>query len=190
MMLTDQIKLQTRVQHQELEAVLIPKIKSIRSMEDYAKVLHIFFGYFDPLEKAVAVHTDHRLPDFDQKRKTGTILKDLDCIENEGNFPIREFAIPEIQNFHQALGALYVMEGSTLGGRVIANMIGRQLNMQAETGLAFFNGYGEGTGVMWDKFQRIINDSNFSEFERQAVIITAKITFIHFTSLVKQHYGM
>lgn len=186
--LSDQIKLQTRLQHQELEAVLIPKIKSIRSKDDYASLLQLFYGYFAPLEKDIGALMDSRLPDFDQRRKTGTILRDLDFIKHKVNFPTQEFAIPVIQNFLQALGSLYVMEGSTLGGRVIANMIGRQLNFPSEIGLSFFNGYGDATGNMWKRFLHILNDPNLSVLERDAVIFSAKITFIHFTSLVKQHY--
>lgn len=186
--LSDQIKFQTKQQHQELEAVLIPQIKSIRSNDDYAKLLSLFYGYFAPLEKDIGALMDFRLPDFDQRRKTGTILRDLDFIEHKGYFPVQDYVYPEIQNFFQALGALYVMEGSTLGGKFIANMIGRQLNFHSEMGLSFFNGYGAATGNMWKQFLHILNDPQFSILEREAAIFSAKNTFTHFTSWVRLYY--
>lgn len=186
MVLSDQIKIQTRLQHQELEGVLIPKIKSIRTGEDYARLLQLFYRYFAPLEKDIGALMDSRLPDFDQRRKTATILIDLDFLEHKGNFPTQEFACPKIQNFPQALGALYVMEGSTLGGRIIGNMIGRQLNLHSEAGLSFFIGYGDDTKKMWKRFLHILNDPNLSFLEMEEVILSAQFIFIHFTSLVKQ----
>lgn len=188
MVLSDQIKLQTRIQHQELEGVLVPKIKAVRSKEDYASLLQLFYLFFNPLEKDIGALMDSRLPDFDQRRKTGSILKDLNFIEHKWKSPTPKVVSPDIQNFPQALGALYVMEGSTLGGRIIAKIIGQQLNLPPETGLSYFEAYGDATEKMWNQFLQLLNDPDFSLLERESVVFSAKSTFIHFTSLVKQHY--
>ena len=51
-----------------------------------------------------------------------------------------------------ALGSLYVMEGSTLGGKVIARHLAAATWVPAE-GLRYFNPHGEATGRMWRKLQ-------------------------------------
>lgn len=51
-----------------------------------------------------------------------------------------------------ALGALYVLEGASLGGRVIARHVADALALTPDTGLAFFCGYGDATGEMWRRF--------------------------------------
>ncbi|WP_143061910.1 biliverdin-producing heme oxygenase [Faunimonas pinastri] len=47
----------------------------------------------------------------------------------------------------EALGLLYVLEGSTLGGRVIFREMTRR-GVSSE-GLSFFDAYGSDTGLMW-----------------------------------------
>ncbi len=52
--------------------------------------------------------------------------------------------------FHAAfLGALYVLEGSTLGGRMIARHLEPALGLQDGRGDAYFRGHGEATGALW-----------------------------------------
>ena len=47
------------------------------------------------------------------------------------------------------LGAFYVMEGSTLGGRFIAQHVEAVLGLSGGRGDAYFRGHGEGTGALW-----------------------------------------
>ncbi len=47
------------------------------------------------------------------------------------------------------LGAMYVMEGSTLGGRFIARHAEATLGLTPGVGDAYFQGHGEATGAMW-----------------------------------------
>jgi len=61
--------------------------------------------------------------------------------------------LPEIKNTAQAFGALYVIEGSTLGGQIIKKMVQKQLCMEGNNGLSFFDGYREATSDMWQVFK-------------------------------------
>ncbi len=47
------------------------------------------------------------------------------------------------------LGAMYVLEGSTLGGRYIARHVESILGIAPGVGDAYFQGHGEATGAMW-----------------------------------------
>ena len=47
------------------------------------------------------------------------------------------------------LGAMYVMEGSTLGGRFLARHVETVLGLAPGRGDAYFQGHGEATGALW-----------------------------------------
>ena len=47
------------------------------------------------------------------------------------------------------LGALYVLEGSTLGGRILARQVETVLNLTPGQGNAYFQGHGAATGALW-----------------------------------------
>jgi heme oxygenase len=54
-----------------------------------------------------------------------------------------------IPNTAAALGAVYVMEGSTLGGQVIARHAIASLGVTPDSGCRYFTGYGADTGPRW-----------------------------------------
>ena len=45
----EEIKKRTKQVHTETEALLIPKLKSIKSKEDYAAIVSMFYGFYKPL---------------------------------------------------------------------------------------------------------------------------------------------
>lgn len=47
---------------------------------------------------------------------------------------------------------MYVIEGSTLGGAVIAHAVETRLGLDAEKGCAYFRSYGRETAMMWRSF--------------------------------------
>jgi hypothetical protein len=57
--------------------------------------------------------------------------------------------LPELHTFHQGLGCMYVLEGSTLGSKFIAHRLAEHLRIDRSSGGAFFNAYGEATGARW-----------------------------------------
>ena len=66
----------------------------------------------------------------------------------------------------EALGSLYVMEGSTLGGRVIRKNLDRCLGQYSSVGCAYFNGCGADTGVMWLSFLQRLDEAPMADAER------------------------
>jgi heme oxygenase len=47
---------------------------------------------------------------------------------------------------------MYVVEGSTLGGRLIARQVERGLGLGSNNGCSYFQCYGEQVGPMWKAF--------------------------------------
>lgn len=52
-----------------------------------------------------------------------------------------------------AWGVLYVLEGATLGGRMILKHLQSSLGLGPDTGAAYYAGYGAETGAMWQGFR-------------------------------------
>ncbi len=59
---------------------------------------------------------------------------------------------PVLGSEAEAWGSLYVMEGSTLGGRSMLPHLERQLGLRDGFGCSYFAGYGPATGRMWRAF--------------------------------------
>jgi heme oxygenase len=56
----------------------------------------------------------------------------------------------------EALGSLYVMEGSTLGGGLIRGNVQRCLGNVALSCCTYFDGYGPATNAMWRSYLEIL----------------------------------
>src|SRR5690554_5184564 len=150
-MLSQKLKESTSTAHQELEKLVVQKIKSIQDTEDYLILLGYFYRFFAPLEKEIVSQLETALPDMMRRRKTEWILDDLDYFQAT---PLPPYSsVLTIDHPSQAIGALYVIEGSTLGGQIICKMIAERLGISAEGGFKFFSGYGDDTNKMWLDFK-------------------------------------
>ena len=87
--------------------------------------------------------------------------------------------LPVIENHLQSLGALYVIEGSTLGGKIISKMIKQQLKTEVMA-FTFFTGYGDQSANMWNSFTHILN--SITQPDQIGIIVeSANVTFQKFS---------
>lgn len=180
-MLRDQLRLHTRAQHERIEAALdIPA--SIRNYNDYVRLLGAFYGFYLPLETALFLH-EAALSDIGVKlsvrRKAHRVRDDLQSLRVSGE-AIDKLALcssPALPTWRHALGSLYVVEGSTLGGQVIARQLRHHLNLQPHLHLRFFLAYGPRTGTMWRAFVTSLNELNLAAEETADVLQGAAETF-------------
>lgn len=179
-MLLQELRYHTSSAHQQVEKLLVPRIRSVASMYDYASLLRVFYGYFKPLEDNIDHHLEKQyLPDYEQRRKAASLAADLGHISGSADI-IYCADLPRITNTFQAIGALYVMEGSVLGGKVIKAMLLKNLPADTLQGFEFFSGYGEDTGAMWKAFTDAL-DNNFNMPGAHDEIVTAaNDTFLKF----------
>jgi heme oxygenase len=187
LMLSEKIKLNTKNTHQSLEKKLITRMRPIKDKKDYGEFIGLFYSYFGALELEINKYLELSfLPDYPQRRKSSALAADLSAL----GMPLPTLAfkndLPEISNHYQALGALYVIEGSTLGGRIICDMLHRQMGLQDSTGMSFFNGYGELTGDMWQIFRCSMDSDEYRE-KHEVIISAADHTFIQFANWVDRH---
>ena len=64
-------------------------------------------------------------------------------------------ALPAVEDTGQALGRLYVLEGSTLGGAFISRHLATLDTLGPGVRLGAFSPYGPDTGAMWHAFRRV-----------------------------------
>lgn len=57
-----------------------------------------------------------------------------------------------IEDITQLVGALYLIEGATLGGQIISHHLQTGLNITPHRGGRFFSAYGQETTVRWQEF--------------------------------------
>ncbi|RCH55464.1 heme oxygenase [Mucilaginibacter hurinus] len=179
-MISDNIKEYTKTAHTDLEKIVVQKLKDVRSETDYAGLLKYFYAYFSALETAIAPYINQQiLADYDLRRKADKLEHDIQELGSEiANLP--QVTLPKIGDARQAMGALYVMEGSVLGGTIIVQMLKKA---GINTGLTFFGGYGEDNGTMWGKFVMALNKLGQTSDDERSVLETAAATFTHFKSV-------
>jgi heme oxygenase len=180
-MFTEKIKEATLTYHQQTEKVLVGKMKSMRSKQDYIDLLTAFYSYFGGLEQHIERYINaSNLVNYNDRRKTAALIDDLKALG--GNIPpiAQGNDLPEIDNYLQAFGALYVIEGSTLGGKIISKMIQQHLHINDDAGLSFFNSYGDKMQDMWDSFKAILNSVAATPADEEIILQAANQTFIKF----------
>lgn len=187
--LSHRLKLNTLPVHQQLEKSLISKMRSISSVDQYIKLLQFFYSYFSALEDQINNYiTIEMLPDYFIRRKTKNMIEDIEYFEGVLPKKLSKEKLPEIKNHLQAFGALYVIEGSTLGGKIISKMMETKLNFNNTKGFTFFNGYGNDTETMWQSFKYALNKQSLNERNDNEIINTANSTFTKFNMWLNEKY--
>ncbi len=123
---------------------------------DYALYLSSLYGFVKGFENIVFPLVQHSIGDLDERRKTHLLVSDLNML---GTDAAGIAVIPEqffIKVYHSnaaALGGMYVLEGSVLGGAFIYKHLQATLGMEVIAGKAtYFTAYGPETGSRWKVF--------------------------------------
>ena len=151
----------TRVRHERLEA-RIDLVGRLTDVAAYRQQLAAMYGFYEPFEARLAA-LDWRdcAIDFGARRKSAALRADLAFLGYDGPAlghleRIADSALPAPASAPAAIGCLYVLEGATLGGTIIARHVRRTLPPLAHGALAFYDGYGGRTGLMWRSFREAL----------------------------------
>jgi len=181
-LLSTHIKEETKKAHQELEKKVVLKMKAIRSDADYADFLSSFYVYFNAVEQIIAPYiTAEILPDHSERRNSEYLKSDIQELGAKVAQP-SEISLPKVNSLAEALGAMYVMEGSIMGGPIIVDILKKY---GITKGFSFFSGYGPDTGKMWANFISVLNTKAGSEADQQKAIQAANQTFSNFQKVFR-----
>ena len=180
-MLSNKLKEHTKVNHQILEKKLVLQLKAITDITGYALLLQQSYSFFGGLEAVMdKASLFSFLPDYKFRRKSAALANDLNALKEHLPVIAEKIALPNIKNTWQAVGALYVIEGSVLGGTYIRDMIKKRLLLPGLQAFSFFEGYGERTELMWQTFRQAIDKLIITKQQEAMIIDTANDTFIKF----------
>ena len=168
------LRLATAAAHARIERVL--GLDAPFSLSHYARVLQGFDSFLHAWEPAVAVALPPPLqPWFDGRRRGNLLARDLAALRI-GRSPASG-CVPALQGTPAVLGSLYVMEGSALGGQVIARRLQQWHGIDADAGAAYFTGWGPRTGALWREFRQLLAQHVHDPGSRQQACTAAVSTF-------------
>jgi len=148
----------------------------------YKYYLEMFYGFVVPLERRAEASQALSESGYDlqDRRKTPMLEKDLIALgtseEEFGEIPLCT-ALPDISTPEKLLGCFYVIEGSTMGGQMITKKLSRTLPISTESGLAYFNAYGEESRTRWGAFRERLLEAGQSEESCEEITQSAIETF-------------
>lgn len=165
------LRLETRPAHDALEQNTFNQQLTAGTITESATrhFLTKMYGFLAPYEARL------RQQDLGPAWETGTrqrahlILQDLQQPASSLAFCP---SLPPLGSWPQLLGAMYVVEGSTLGGQVIA----RQLAKAHIPLRSYFSGYGERTGPLWKAFCQLLAQEATPANEVE-IVQSASLTF-------------
>lgn len=170
------LRLETREEHLRLEKGLA-LTEAPLGRERYVELLSRFYGFHavhEPMLDQVFAQ-DAFWP---QRRRLEPIEHDLRLLGRTDSdiaaLPRCEY--PAITGRPAAFGCLYVFEGATLGGQLIARHLARQSDLPSGA-TTYFAGRGRRTGPMWKETCAHI-ERELAEEAEDAAIEAARATFV------------
>lgn len=146
-LILEQLREQTRPAHLALEAQ--PSLKRLLSSRltetEYGQLLQSMLAFYQSLESelvpaAAALLGRHPDPDYRYQPRAPLLAndcRDLGCATSGFIHPAVELRLADNEAY--LLGVLYVIEGSTQGGRFIARHLAHTLGVSENSGASFFN---------------------------------------------------
>jgi heme oxygenase len=174
------LKLETAPEHSAIEAttgVMHPRL----GLLGYRWYLERTIGFYAPVEAQLEGFGVWRALGLDPapRRKLGLLMRDIVHLGDDPAALAMCKAPPTLANLAQAAGCAYVLEGSTLGGRVISRHVQNRLGSDVPRG--FLECYGAQTGDRWQEFRAALSRFAKSREIEDDVIVGAKKTFGAFT---------
>ncbi|MVN86621.1 heme oxygenase [Deinococcus sp. HMF7620] len=177
-MLMSRLKVATAPHHQAVEA-LMPVMQADLTRQGYAQVLRSLHSVVQPLESALLALPLPLAFELPRRVKAPQLARDLAALGLTAA-PGASLTLPGVP---EGLGALYVLEGATLGGQIIGRHL-RARGITPDSGGAYFSGYGPQTGPMWRAFGAAMNSEVAPEDEAR-VLAGARQTFDAFGAALR-----
>jgi len=141
-------------------------------LADYRDLIVRLYGFYVPFEAATAIGPG----------RSRWLAGDLEALGLER--PLQALPkcphVPCLDSAHLRLGAMYVAEGSALGGRDLARSLDRLLGKDVTEGRRFFTGRGAGTGEAWRGYLAQLSAAPSEPPVRAEIIKGAVETFAAF----------
>lgn len=171
--------------HDDIEALL--RLESPMPLMRYGRILRGFHEFLQLWEQRVRHALPERLhPWFDARVRSPFAARDLAALElpaDAADSAMRASALAaqhglRLDSPAAAIGSLYVIEGSALGGQVLTPKLLATHGLTPEHGASYFHGFGARTGAMWREFRLLAQaEAGGDEDDRAAACRAAVDTF-------------
>jgi heme oxygenase (biliverdin-IX-beta and delta-forming) len=149
--LPTQLRIQTAEAHRRVEHLLATG-RWFHNLKDYGLLLarlHVLHRHIET--SMVPISKQFLTLDLTGRNRTALITADMASLDVALPLGLDIVPLP-IRTASDALGALYVTEGSTLGGPTIARLLRCRLGLTSATGASSFHPYGADTADRWTSF--------------------------------------
>jgi len=173
--LLSQLRMATRHDHVRLEQLLgLPD-----SIEEHIARLKNFYGFSAMWEPKALSLLSMLQPLIEERQKLSMLEADLLRLgltaAEVGALPLCS-QLPLMDDQATALGSMYVMEGSTLGGQIISRHLEGKLGLRDGEGYAYYQSYGAAVGRMWKAFLQMMQH-HIEPAEASRLVDAARQTF-------------
>jgi len=188
--LRDEIRDATHAEHDDIEHHM-DLMRPDLDLKDYARLLHKYHVFYDVFERFL-LERAARSAGFAafycrDRLKTPWLASDLDAlgmdIASRDNAQLSSRLAQLFSSEQRLLGALYVIEGSMLGGAVLSKQFRRRFDLAPDTGLMFFTGYGADTREKWLALLQLLGQFDQDPAARRETVQGARSMF----QLFKEH---
>lgn len=127
------------------------------TVEEYQTLLQHLLGAHSILEPEIlrfdAIRQHQQLNAAYRLNKANSLVEDLEFYQSQSSAaPV----LAGLRSEAEAWGAMYVLEGSSLGGAMISKQL--KANLSWKPSLNFYDYYGKETGKYWSIFKKAISD--------------------------------
>ncbi len=183
----------TRAQHERVESLL--RLAGHFSLREYAQAIHalaLFTQAWEPLMLAAlpprllfwivpGVRLARLRPDLATVGLREASNRLLAAAVAPGAGPVNASCAPalrlQLADTPAALGSLYVIEGSALGGQVVARQAHALHGLGPACGAAYFSGAGQEAGPRWRRLRALLEDELQTPAEIERACDAARQTF-------------
>ncbi len=144
-------------------------------LASYRALLSRLYGFHVPFEAAAGIAPERSRWLADDMRTLGLTEQAISAL------PLCP-SLPRLDTPHRRLGAQYVVEGSTLGGRELSKRLDHLFGQHERAGRCFFSGREADTGKAWRSFADVLDTAGQEPAARAEMIAAAVETFAAFES--------
>ncbi len=187
-----QLRSKTAHSHQLIEQNRVSQ--SLMSQDvtitQYTQYLKSMYGFVYGFEKMVFPLLKHNeLLQIDDRRKSHLIQADLALVNHTA---VQPYVNDELFSIHYqtasaALGGMYVLEGSTLGGQIINRHLSKVLGDSVAGKTTYLTAYNGQTGSMWKIFLQLLCEAGATTANEDEIIDSAVDTFSLLNNCLLEH---
>jgi heme oxygenase len=178
------LRQETALEHRAVEDAL-PLMREDLRLEQYTACLQRIYGFVSAWEQSSTSSAPAwMLESLLVRSRLSLLERDLRC------FKLRvpqdcSAKLPIFASVASLFGGMYVMEGSTLGGQLIARHVETVLHLEKGRGNCYFRGHGEQTGSMWQEFCLMLK-ATIPDENTELVVDSAKRMFVAYGEWMAQ----